>query len=181
VEVLKVLEIVTLALAMGIDAFTLGMGVAFKGVRLKWVMALSITVGLFHTLFPLIGMIVGHYIGAVLGQAATFAGGSLLILLGVHMIYTALWGGRDNVMNPFSLLGVLIFSISVSFDSFSVGLSLGLFAEHVAATVMIFGLFGGMSALFGLLLGRHVAGWFGKYGEMVGGGVLLAWGLKFIL
>lgn len=172
---------IVLALVMGIDAFTLGMGVAFKGVRLRWVLALSFTVGLFHTLMPLAGMIAGHYIGVILGHAAVYAGGSVLLLLGAHMSYHALWGGKDYVMNPFSLWGMIVFAIGVSLDSFSVGISLGLFAQHIAVTVLLFGLAGGFAACLGLLLGRHLAGWMGKYGEMVGGAVLIAWGLKFIL
>jgi putative Mn2+ efflux pump MntP len=172
---------ILLAVVMGIDAFTLGMGVAFKGIRLRWVMALSLMVALFHTMMPLAGMLAGHFLGTMLGTAAGFVGGGLFVLLGTHMIIHALWGKRDLIWNPFSLWGMVVFSLGVSLDSFSVGISLGLFAEHVIKTILIFGLAGGIAAYTGLLIGKHIAGWLGKYGEIIGGTILLLWGLRFIL
>lgn len=175
------LSSVILALVMGIDAFTLAMGVAFRGIRLKWVLILSATVGLFHAGMPFAGMVAGKYIGVMLGRAAVYAGGSVFILLGVHMMVQSWLGEPDRVRNPFTVWGVLVFSFGVSLDSFSVGLSLGLFATKYVVTILIFGIAGGLAALFGILLGRHLAGWLGKYGEMVGGAVLIGWGLRFIL
>lgn len=170
-----------LAMVMGLDAFTLAMGIGFRGIRLKWVALLGTTVGAFHAGMPLLGMWLGHLLGDLLGHAATYAGASLFLLLGAHMLHTAWFASPDRVRNPFTPLGILAFAFGVSLDTFSAGISLGLLANHILVTVALFGFFGGLATVLGLLIGRHLAGWLGRYGEMLGGVVLILWGLRFIL
>src|SRR5690606_16569261 len=105
----------------------------------------------------------------------------LLVLLGSHMIYSAIRGsGQTPAFEVASAFGLLIFALSVSIDSFSVGISLGLFASDIILTVLMFGAFGGAMSVAGLLLGRRVGGMIGEYGEALGGVILLAFGLKFL-
>jgi putative Mn2+ efflux pump MntP len=75
---------------------------------------------------------------------------------------------------------MLIISLSVSIDSFSVGVSLGMFVNSIVLTVLAFGLCGGFMSITGLLLGRRVSRGLGDYGEALGGAILLAFGLLFI-
>ncbi|MDT9726005.1 manganese efflux pump [Xylanibacillus composti] len=175
------MTILLMAFALGLDAFSLGIGIGLKGIRLLDVLKISVVVGLFHIIMPLMGMFTGHYVGSLLGGVAVAAGGGLLALLGLHMIYSSLRGEGARSFDYGTLWGLLVFSLSVSIDSFSVGISFGLFAADLIVTVMVFGLFGSLMSIAGLLLGRRVSGLFGEYGEALGGVILLAFGLKFIL
>lgn len=175
------MTIVLMAFALGLDAFSLGIGIGLRGIRLLDVLKISVVVGLFHILMPLMGMFTGHYVGALLGDVAVAAGGGLLALLGLHMIYSSLRGDQVRSFDHGTLLGLLLFSLSVSIDSFSVGISFGLFAADFMITVIVFGLFGSLMSIAGLLLGRRASRMFGEYGEALGGVILLAFGLKFIL
>lgn len=76
--------------------------------------------------------------------------------------------------------GMLLISLSVSIDSFSVGVSLGMFVNSIVLTVLAFGVCGGFMAIAGLLLGRRVSRGLGDYGEALGGAILLGFGLLFI-
>lgn len=71
-------------------------------------------------------------------------------------------------------------SLSVSIDSFSVGITLGMFSANMWVTVLLIGLLGGLMSVLGLLLGRKVSGNLGEYGEAIGGGVLFVFGILFI-
>lgn len=175
------LTITVLAIALGIDAFSLGLGLGLKGIRYLDILKISAVVALFHVLMPLAGMYMGQYAGALLGDVALAAGGGLLALLGLHMIYSSLWTEATRTIYIGSLWGLLLFSLSVSIDSFSVGISLGLFASDVMLTVILFGTFGGLLSVLGLVLGRKVSRWIGEYGETLGGVILLAFGIKFLL
>ncbi|GIP21813.1 manganese efflux pump [Paenibacillus sp. J22TS3] len=172
--------IVMMAVALGMDAFSLGIGIGMRGVRLREVLRISSVIALFHILMPLLGIFTGEYLGMLLGQVASYVSGGLLVLLGLHMIISSIRGGGTEVVNIRSFLGMLLFAMSVSVDSFSVGVSLGLFHSDLVITVLAFGFFGGVMSVLGLLLGRRVSHSLGDYGEAAGGAVLLAFGLMFI-
>jgi len=177
----QLVAMLVMAIALGMDAFSLGIGIGMKGIRLLDVLKIAVVVGLFHILMPLSGMAAGQFVGSLLGDVALIAGGGLLSLLGLHMIYSSLRGEEVRSFDHASLWGLILFALSVSIDSFSVGISLGLFASDVWLAVMMFGSFGLAMSMAGLLLGRHVSSWLGEYGEALGGVILLVIGVKFLI
>ncbi|CAM2929322.1 manganese efflux pump [Paenibacillus sediminis] len=176
----QLVTIVIMAIALGLDAFSLGIGVGLKGIRLWDVLKISFVIALFHVLLPLLGMFAGHYMSSILGHVTSYVAGGLLLLLGGHMIYNSFKGDQVQFMNYRSLPGVILFSLSVSIDSFSVGISLGMFRSDLFFTVLAFGFFGGLMSVLGLLLGRTVSQGLGDYGEAAGGVILFTFGLLFI-
>ncbi|GGF95831.1 manganese efflux pump MntP [Paenibacillus aceti] len=174
------MTILFMAIALGMDAFSLGIGVGVNGVRRRDVLRIVMTVSCFHILMPVLGIFTGHYVGELLGYLTRFVSGGLLLLLGGHMIYSSLRSEANHIINYRSWPGIFLFSLSVSVDSFSVGVSLGMFHSDLLLTVLAFGLFGGLMSLFGLVLGRGVSRNLGDYGEAVGGSILFAFGLMFI-
>lgn len=176
----QLVTILIMAVALGLDAFSLGIGIGMKGIRLRDVLKISTVTALFHVIMPLIGMVTGKYVSALLGDITTYAAGGLLILLGGHMIWNAFREGDTKLVDHRTMLGVTLFSFSVSIDSFSVGVSLGMFSSDLLLSVLAFGICGGVMSIMGLLLGRRVSQNLGDYGEAVGGAILLAFGLLFI-
>lgn len=173
--------ILIMAVALGLDAFSLGIGVGMRGIRLKHILNISLLIAFFHMLMPLIGLFAGRYVGSLLGQVTGLAAGGLLVLLGGHMIWNSFRKEDGKLVNHTTLLGMLLFALSVSIDSFSVGVSLGMFVNDVLLIVVSFGVIGGLMSIMGLMLGRHAASKLGEYGEMIGGVILLAFGLMFII
>ncbi len=176
----QLLTIIIMAMALGLDAFSLGLGIGMRGIRLLDILKISMVIGLFHIIMPLFGMFTGQYVSSLLGNVATAVGGTLLILLGAHMVYSSLKGGAVQSFDHRTLWGLFVFAFSVSIDSFSVGVSLGMFATDIVLTVLIFGAFGGLMSVGGLMLGRRVGHWAGEYGEAFGGMILLAFGVKIL-
>lgn len=177
----QAVTVLVVASALGMDAFSLGMGLGMRGIPAWRIVQISGIIAIFHVFMPLLGMFTGQYVSTILGDVAVAAGGSLLVLLGCHMIYSSVKGGAQPV--PFEIggaFGLLVFALSVSIDSFSVGISLGLFASDLLFTVVMFGLFGGLMSVAGLAVGRRMGRLVGGYGEALGGAILLAFGLKFL-
>jgi manganese efflux pump family protein len=174
------IAVLLMSVALGMDAFSLGVGIGLKGVRLRDILKLSSVIALFHVLMPLAGMVTGHYVSTLLGGVATSVAGALLLLLGSHMVYSSLRGEQTDSIDHRTGWGIIIFSLSVSIDSFSVGVSLGMFSANLLFTVLMFGFFGGLMSVLGLLLGRKVSRSLGGYGEALGGVILLAFGLLFL-
>ncbi|WP_284643102.1 manganese efflux pump MntP [Paenibacillus silviterrae] len=172
--------ILIMAVALGLDALSLGLGIGMKGIRKLDILKISLVIAFFHMIMPLGGMWMGGVVSGLLGQVATICGGILLLLLGAHMVYSSLKGDEVQSFDHRTLWGITLFSLSVSIDSFSVGVSLGMFAGDPLLTVLVFGAVGGLMSVTGLMMGRHVGSWVGEYGETFGGIILLAFGLKFV-
>jgi len=177
----QLLTVLVIAVALGMDAFSLGIGIGLKGIRKLDILKLSFVIALFHVLMPLAGMYTGQYVSTLLGDVATKAGGALLLLLGGHMVYSSLRGEGAQSFDHRTFWGMLVFALSVSIDSFSVGVSLGMFATDILLTVMLFGLLGGLMSILGLMLGRRVSRGLGEYGEACGGVILFAFGVVFLI
>ncbi|AJY74579.1 manganese efflux pump MntP family protein [Paenibacillus beijingensis] len=177
----QILTLLIMALALGMDAFSLGIGIGMKGIRLLDMLKLSLVIGIFHVMMPLAGMFAGHYVSFLLGHIATAVAGGLLLVLGGHMIYSAVRGEEVRSIDHGSVSGLLLFALSVSVDSFSVGISLGMFAVDQVLTVLLFGAAGTVMSVLGLMLGKGVGRTLGGYGEAVGGVILFTFGMLFIL
>ncbi|WP_128896270.1 manganese efflux pump MntP [Longirhabdus pacifica] len=177
----QAVAIMFMAIALGMDAFSIGIGIGMRGIRLLHILKISMVVAVFHLVMPLIGMFTGTYLGSLLGDIAVFTGGGLLALLGLHMMYSACTKQQIYSFDHRSWLGIMLFSIGVSIDSFSVGISLGIFAADILFTVLLFGIVGGIMSIGGLILGRKMTSWLGKYGEACGGMILFIFGLKVLM
>jgi len=170
-----------IAVALGMDAFSLGIGIGMQGLSIGEITRVSFTIGIFHIIMPLVGVVIGHYLSSMIGDVATFIGGSLLVLLGVNMVLSSFWGEDKPVLNQIAGFGLLLLAFSVSIDALSIGFSLGLFSENLWFVVLLFGLMGGMMTALGLTIGTKIGHWLGEYGEIFGGIILLVFGIKFLV
>ncbi|MFV2047702.1 manganese efflux pump MntP family protein [Metabacillus sp. YM-086] len=175
-------ELVTLfimALALGMDAFSVGLGMGLIRLRMRQIFYIGITIGVFHIWMPLVGMLIGRLLSDTFGTIATLLGGTLLILLGIQMIFASFKKDDEPLITPVGF-GLIVFALSVSLDSFSVGLSLGIYGAKTFLTVMMFGVVSMVLTWIGLLVGKRVQNWLGAYSEALGGSILLAFGLKLL-
>ena len=178
----QIITTLMMAIALGMDAFSLGIGIGMQ--RLSWlqILKISVTVGIFHIFMPLIGMATGHFLSDLIGNVAIWIGGGILVYLGLNMIWGSFKTGEpEAALNQTAGIGLIILAFSVSVDALSVGLSLGLFSAHLSLTVMLFGIVGGIMTALGLAIGSRVGGWLGDYGEAFGGVILLVFGIRFLV
>ncbi|MBN8253355.1 manganese efflux pump MntP family protein [Priestia flexa] len=175
----ELITLVIMAFALGMDAFSVGLGMGLVRLRFRQIFYIGVIIGLFHIWMPLLGMFIGKLLSDKLGMLATYGGGVLLLILGIQMIYSSFKRDEEPFIKPVGW-GLIIFALSVSLDSFSVGLSLGIFGARTFLTIMIFGVVSMLLTWLGLLLGRRVQGWLGSYSEALGGSILLAFGIKLL-
>lgn len=176
----ELLTLFVMAFALGMDAFSVGLGMGMIDLRLKRIMKIGIVIGLFHVFMPLIGMLIGDYLSEHFGRMAAMAGGVLLLLLGAQMIYTSISNKEERLVEPIGI-GLILFALSVSLDSFSVGLSLGIYGARMFATVLMFGSVSMVMTWCGLIMGRKFQKWIGTYSELLGGCILFFFGLKLLM
>lgn len=176
----ELFTLILMAFALGMDAFSVGLGMGMFRLTKRHIFKIGVTIGLFHVWMPLLGMVAGRFLSEQFGAIAGYIGGFLLILLGVQMIWSSFKEDEATLLSPVGK-GLFIFALSVSLDSFSVGLTLGIYGARTALVLICFGAAAMILTWAGLLIGRKVQGWLGTYSVALGGSILLAFGIKLLL
>ncbi|WP_313803881.1 manganese efflux pump MntP family protein [Cytobacillus sp.] len=169
-----------MAFALAMDAFSVGLGMGMFKLRLRQIFKIGMIIGFFHIWMPLLGMIAGKVLSEKFGEFASYVGGGLLLLLGVQMIWSGFKKEDNSLITPVGW-GLILFGFTVSLDSFSVGLTLGIYGAQIVIVLACFGIMATLLTWLGLLIGRKVQGWLGSYSEALGGSILLAFGIKLLL
>lgn len=160
-----------IAFALGMDTLSISLAFGMQALRLKRIFLIGLTFGVFHFCLPLVGMTLGNFLIPFLGRLPMIISGVILFIIGAHLFFSAFLY-RENRFLPAFGLGLLLISLSVSLDSFTVGLSIGILGIR---TFFICILFGGISitlAWIGMLVGRKIYHYIGKYSEILGGIIL---------
>lgn len=187
--------IIIVALVLGVDAFSLSLGLGLQGVRRRYEVRFTAVVFLLHIFMPLLGLVLGIVVGNFLGLWAARIGALVLAYIGVIFLYQgyqetkitsySFKNGQDvlksnhNLHND-SFKNLFILGISVSVDALTVGFSLGTFHMPILITVIIIGLVAGVMTLLGFIGGRLFSRAVGSYAQMIGGLILIGLALKII-
>lgn len=95
-------ELITLsimAFALGMDAFSVGLGMGMVKLRKKQIFYIGFIIGLFHVIMPLAGMAAGNMLSGLLGVLAVYIGGALLFVLGVQMLMASFKQSEERFMS----------------------------------------------------------------------------------
>lgn len=175
----EVISLIFVAIALGMDAFSISLGMGMQQLRLKRVMKIGFIFGLFHMILPFIGIVIGKFLSVKIGYIATLTSGLILVAIGVQMILMAFNHKTKSNIQPLRF-GLVFLGLSVSLDSFPVGLSMGISGVKTVIALFLFGMISTGMTWTGLLLGRKVRGLLGVYSEMLGGSILCTFGLIII-
>ncbi|CAM3403767.1 manganese efflux pump MntP [Xenorhabdus nematophila] len=76
--------LVLTAIATSLDAMAIGVGLAFLQVN---ILHTAMTIGLMTMVMATLGMLIGRYIGPLLGKRAELIGGLVLIIIGFNILF----------------------------------------------------------------------------------------------
>lgn len=188
------LTVLLVSVALGIDAFSVSISIGLTGVKRREMYLVSGVVTIFHIIMPLIGLSLGSYLGKIAGPMASAVGAIVLISIGSSTIWKSIKEMREDkknahssgvktdkfidISNPVSLI---LMAASVSLDALTVGFGLGTLKVDLYLTVLTMGVVAGIMTVIGLISGKKLSHAFGEWAEILGGLILVAIGLKFIL
>lgn len=175
----EIFSLLFMAAALGMDAFSVSLGLGMQQLRLKRIALIGLTIGAMHVIMPFFGILLGKIISVQVGHVTELLGALLLFIIGAQMFFSAFNRDAKKIISPVGI-GLFILSFSVSIDSFSVGLSLGMSGVKTALALVAFGIMSTMLAWAGMLLGRKVHGFLGVYSELLGGSILCGFGLHML-
>ena len=128
-----------MAMALGMDAFSVCLGLGMQKLRLKRILWISIVIGAFHIVMPLFGILLGKMIAGPLESYAQVVSGVILFFIGTQMFFGAFKEEKNPLLPPIGF-GLFLLALTVSLDSFTIGFGLGISGVHVILALFLFGL-----------------------------------------
>lgn len=78
------LSLIATGVATSLDAMAIGVGLAFLQVN---IVHTAMTIGMMTMIMATLGMLIGRYVGPVLGKKAEIIGGIVLIAIGFNIVF----------------------------------------------------------------------------------------------
>jgi len=178
------LAVFFLALALSMDALALSLANAlslrpFRPVYALW---MALYFGAFQALMPLLGALLAGTVSARLEALGPFLSFFLLSYVGGRMLCDALDGAETPGMARLSHRRLLLLALASSLDALAVGVTFAFRPElALLRACAVIGLVTFAVCLLAALLAGRLAALPGKRPGVLGGGVLLAMGLRLLL
>ena len=168
-----------IAISLSMDAFSLSLAYGTLDINKKEIITLSIIVGIYHFFMPLIGFFLGSKILLVIPVNSNFIVFIILCFIGLEMIIDTL--RKKDTFSKMHLIQMLIFSFSVSLDSFSVGIGLNTLTDKIFLSPMIFSFTSFVFTFLGLHIGKKIREIFGRIATLIGGCVLILIAVMYVI
>lgn len=142
-----ILEYILIGISLSMDAFCLSIG-AKKMIKRKYDTLYGICVGIFHFFMPILGLSTKRLVDNIF-----FISNNSLFVIVIIFIIIGLVVDKDDkplkiILNP------LLFSLAVSIDSYSIGLSVN--KDEILVAAIIFSITSFIFTVFGLKLGNKI-------------------------
>lgn len=175
---MSIFVIMLLAVTLSMDAFSLSLMYGTLNLRRNIEKKISLLVGLFHFIMPILGYKVGEILLKILKVNTDIIVGIIFIILGIEMILSITKEERIKVLtNIFSLI---IFALTVSIDSFSIGVSFGVTKTNILLSCIIFSIISSLFTILGLKLGKKINDKFGNITVLISSIILIFLGIKYL-
>ena len=152
------------------DAFSLALVYGMQGMTKKQKIFLSIIVGIYHFIMPLIGLIFGTILDNINLISIDIIATLILIYIGIDLIIS---NSKKEDRLEITKIGFLIFGLSVSIDSLTIGIGLKAITNNYLISSIIFSLTSLIFTYLGLTLGNIIGNKIGSYSKIIGGSVLI--------
>ena len=181
---MSLITIFLLAIGLGVDAFSVAIGIGAAGYKKSWapVLRLSLAFGIFQFVMPLVGWLAGSTVVDWIQGFDHWVAFALLVVVGGKMIWEGFEEEADEEKTDQTCgWPLLVLSIATSIDALAVGFSFSLLKTPILFPAAIIGIVCFMMTAVGMIFGKVLARIFGRKVEILGGLVLIAIGVKILM
>jgi manganese efflux pump family protein len=182
---LKFIELAFVAIALGCDAFAVGIGVGARFCDRRQVFRLSFHFGLFQFIMPLLGWFIGQNLVGVASIWGPWIAFGLLFFIGGKMAAESFRSHKSEdpaeCIDPTRGLSLVVLSVATSLDALGVGFSLGILGTGLLFPAIWIGITAGAMTWAAMKLGNRLSERFGIWMELAGGIILMAIAVKLVL
>ena len=172
-----------IAVALGCDAFAVGLGVGTRCCAPRQVFRLSFHFGLFQFLMPIIGWICGHNILQWTQTWGAWIAFVLLAFIGGKMVYEGFQSpGEDTeCADPTKGFSLIMLSVATSIDALGVGFGLGVLGQSLFWVAVWIGITAGGMTWIAMKVGNRLSEKFAHRMEILEGIIMLLIAFKLLL
>jgi putative Mn2+ efflux pump MntP len=161
---------------LGFDTFAVAVALGLRGLR---PLRPALCFALFETAMPLIGILVGRYVGLRFETLAVYIGAIILIGIGIHTLRETLERDNETASLSFeSVRGTLLAGLGISTDEIAMGFPLGALGLPIVAVLTAIAVQAFFVTAAGILLGRRIGTALGRMASRIAGIVA---GVAFLL
>jgi putative Mn2+ efflux pump MntP len=186
---MSLVELLLLASGLAMDAVAVSAtrGLRVGTVRFAHLARVACFFGGAQALMPLGGFLLGRELGPLIAAVHHWVAGGLLLFLGARMVWAASSSARDDhdvgaaADDPFALWTMTALALATSIDAFAVGVVLPTLGASLWSSVAVIGVVTAVLSMAGLWAGARIGANLGPRLDVVGGAVLMALGLRFVV
>ena len=181
---MSLVTIIIIAVGLGIDAFSVAIGIGATNNKKSWgpVLRLAVAFGLFQFVMPIAGWLAGLTVVEIISSFDHWIAFGLLALVGGKMIWEGFEKESDEEKEDQTRgWPLLLLSIATSIDALAVGFSFSILKNPIFLPAVIIGIVCFLMTVTGMIFGKALAKIFGKKVEIFGGLVLIAIGVKILI
>ena len=174
----ELIILLIIGVSLSIDAFSVSAVIGMTKISIKKAYITSITVGIFHFFMPLLGLYISTIITKSININSNLVLGIILILISMQMFIEYIKPSNKEI--SLSTLGIIMFSLGVSIDSFTIGFGINAITNNIILSSVIFSLCSSSFTYIGFTLGKYVSKFLKKYSYLVGKILLFLLGISFL-
>jgi len=173
-----VLKLLLFVVPLGLDTFAVSAALGTRSVTPRERLRLSLLMAGFETVMPVVGLLLGRGLGALIGGAADYVAAAALLALGGYLLLAPEReeGERLAASGRVRGLALLALGLGISLDELAMGFTIGLLHLSLVAAVIVIGLQAFLLAQLGLRLGARLGAAAPEWAERAAGLALLALG-----
>lgn len=176
---MQLLTIIIIAISLSMDAFSLALIYGTININQNDIKILSIIVGIYHFIMPLIGNLIGNILIEKLFINSNIVIFIVLFIIGLQMILETF--KEEKNIKKLTLKEKIFFGLAVSIDSLSIGVGLNQIYDNILLSVTIFSIISFSFTYLGLILGKKINNIVGKISTIFGGIILMIIGLLYVI
>jgi len=153
-----VLRLILLIVPLGLDTFAVAAALGMRGLPARERLRVSLTMSSFEMVMPIVGLLLGHALGDLVGRYADYVAIAVLGLVGAWMLLHDEDDEGETVdqLAAGNGLAVLALGLSISLDELAIGFTIGLLHLSLWLAIVLIGLQAFVFAQLGLRLGARL-------------------------
>ncbi len=158
--------VILIAICLSMDTFSMSLSYGLFINNKKEIIKLSLLVGIFHFIMPILGMNVGTSLKKIILMKDSLIIGILLMIIAIEMLWSIIKKEEYEPLN--SLKEKIIFAFTVSIDSFTTGIGLKSFHINFLVITSIFFIISFIFTFLGLSMGNIIRNKYGTTAKLIG-------------
>ncbi len=176
-------SILSISFGLAMDAFAVSVsgGAAVSRDKIKKLMLLALSFGVFQGLMPLLGWWCAGSFRVHIESYDHWIAFGLLAIIGGKMVYESFGDSDDNSDFKLNLWSIIVLSVATSIDAFAAGAGLSCVGAGIFVPVIVIGLVTFLLSSAGVLIGKRTGRLLEKKAVLIGGIVLIGIGIKILI